>query len=57
VADIEQCPVLPLPVHVPHEGAEADGVRTLARSGIIQPEPAGGVGRAPRRPVQTGGTR
>ncbi len=57
VADIEQCPVLPMPVPVPHEGAGANGVRIPARSGIMRPEPAGGVGRPPRRPIKTGGTR
>jgi hypothetical protein len=57
VADMEQCPVLPMPVPPPGERAEASGVRTPARSGIIRPEPAGGVGRPPRRPVKTGGTR
>ena len=57
VADIEQCPVLPMPVPVPRERAEANGVRIPARSGIIRPEPAGGVSRAPRRPVKTEGTK
>jgi len=50
VADIEQCPVLlPMPVPV--------GAHTPARSGIMRPEPAGGVRRPPRRPVKAGGTR
>jgi hypothetical protein len=57
VADIEQFPVLPMPVPVLQEWAEADGAHTPARSGIMRPEPAGGVRRPPRRPGQTGGTR
>jgi hypothetical protein len=57
VAELEQCPVLPMPVPVLPEWAEADGAHTPARSGIMRPEPAGGVRRPPRRPVKTGGTR
>ncbi len=56
VADIELFPILPMPVPVPHEGLEANGVRILARSGIIRSEPAQDAGRPQRRPVRTGGS-
>ncbi len=57
VADIEQFPVLPIPVPGLPEWAEADGAHTPARLGIMRPEPAQDAGRPQRQPVETGGTR
>ncbi len=57
VADVEQCPSLPMPIPVLQEWAEADGAHTPARLGIMRPEPAQDAGRPQRQPVETGGTR
>jgi hypothetical protein len=56
VADMDQCPTLPMPAPVTHDRAEANGARTPAGSGIMRSEPARDVGRPPRRPVRTGRT-
>ncbi len=56
VADIEQCPTLPMPAAVTHDRVEANGARPPVGSGIMRSEPARDVGRPPRRPARTGRT-
>ncbi len=56
VADLEQCPILPMPAPVTSDRADGHDARPPAGSGIMQSAPAREVGRPRRRPARRGRT-